>query len=232
MMQLALWPFVFILLILCFLLWQRHFHKVVQPKQAFTFIVSYIGLLAVCAIIVLLLQPGHNVNEEPRAKPVNVLDMPSGTYTLRLLEPHVKKEWEMTLKGDAVKLTVKHNDRFNPTLIPVIVMEDETAAGTVNVKHYETPSVIAGVDVSGHIKLPDVIVEEGEIVVDFSRVHRSYDFRIVDHVFAWKQFTEDGLNGEYYDIHIGDTVIGLKVPKGTAIASDIRHFHIVKLDGS
>ena len=41
MMQLALWPFVFILLILCFFCGSGIFIKIVQPKQAFTFIVSY-----------------------------------------------------------------------------------------------------------------------------------------------------------------------------------------------
>lgn len=227
MMNFFIWPLAGFFLIIFIILYRKNSHKLLKPKRWKYIFAGYLGLLLIFTIVYFIVQPQQQFYETVSAQPPSLAEIVYQDTALDLLQPYERNEWTFELTERSLKLKVEYNGRMIEPLIPVKVIEDESRQ-SIQVVHYETPSLIEQYNVSEYITLPTVEVVDEEVIVNFTNVEHEYEFYAIENVLTLNQFTDISRNNIFYDIHVGEIALVITVPKGTAINSDIRHFHIVK----
>src|SRR5699024_2707513 len=219
MMNTLIIPIVFIILMIMFYLLRKNMHKIMKPGFRTLLLGFYLLFLLTGTIVFFIIQPKINPTNLPVENPPSLLDIVYENGDLNVLEPYIIDEWDIAVEEDTVRLQVHYTGQYMDTYIPVVVREDDDMQEEAHVLHYETPSVMNGIDISNYMLLPEVEVSDSLVAARVEDRVYEHDLHSVQNEAVLKQFAVDKEVGNLFDFGTGETLIVLTVPKGTVVTA-------------
>lgn len=184
-----------------------------------------IGLIAITIAYLTIAQPKLTKNIQYTNTPYlfDLLYAEEDTIG-ELPDEFIKEEWE--LPPEVEQLTLRYQNRLDHMMMfDVIVEEHEGKQGKVVL--YETPTTISGIDVSDHVPLNDINVK-GELITVTGSDYVEVDFLTIKNEMTLAQFLRDStqVNLDYFDVHIGEQVLLVKVPKNMKLNANEDQFYL------
>lgn len=203
-------------------------HKIIKPKMRKFILIIYFGLLLLFTAIFFFVQPKITTTTEQVESPPFLYEMIQQGNQNQVLETYKKDEWDMNVKDGEIRLQVDYSGPYAQMYIPVVVIEDETKDNEAHIVHYETPTVLDGVDLSSYVELPKFEVGNSEITADVTGEIREYSFYSIQNTAVLRQFNLSLREGTFFDLELGEVGLVLTVPKGTTIIADVDQFDVIK----
>ncbi|HZW68738.1 MAG TPA: hypothetical protein VFF20_09055 [Pseudogracilibacillus sp.] len=228
MMNTLIIPIVFIILMIMFYLLRKNMHKIMKPGFRTLLLGFYLLFLLTGTIVFFIIQPKINPTNLPVENPPSLLDIVYENGDLNVLEPYIIDEWDIAVEEDTVRLQVHYTGQYMDTYIPVVVREDDDMQEEAHVLHYETPSVMNGIDISNYMLLPEVEVSDSLVAARVEDRVYEHDLHSVQNEAVLKQFAVDKEVGNLFDFGTGETLIVLTVPKGTVVTANVEQFDIIR----
>src|SRR5699024_5683367 len=138
-------------------------HKIIKPKMRKFVFMIYFGLLLVFTIIFFFVQPNITTMDERVESPPFLYEMIEDGNNNEDLAPYKVNEWDIAVTDEQVRLQVSYTGPYVHMYIPVVFVEDEKKNKEAHIVHYETPTILDGVDISPYVQLPEIEVGDSEI---------------------------------------------------------------------
>lgn len=228
MMNALIVPITFIFLMIMFYLLRKNMHKIMKPGFRNLLLGLYLLFLLTGTIVFFIIQPKINPTNLPVENPPSLLDIVYENGDLSFVEAYIVNEWNMAVEEDTVRLQVHYTGQYMDTYIPVVVREDDAMQEEAHVVHYETPSVLNGIDISEYISLPEVEVSDSLVAAKVEVGDYEHELHSVQNEAVLKQFTPDEEVGNLFDFGTGETLIVMTVPRGTVVTANAEQFDIIR----
>lgn len=228
MINVIVFVVLFILAIIFLYSLRGNMHKIIKPRmRKFVFII-YLGLLLAFTVIFLFVQPQIATPNERAESPPFLYEMVEIENNDAELAPYKVNEWDIAVKDEKIRLQVGYAGPYVHMYIPVVVIEDETKDSEAHIVHYETPTILDGVDISSYVQLPDIEVADSEIIAHVNGEQYEHEFHSIQNTAVLRQFEEKSEDDTFFDIDTGKMALVLTVPKGTTVIADVAQFDIIK----
>lgn len=219
----------FILLITFLYVLRGNMHKIIKPNMRKYVFIIYFSLLLLFTAVFFFVQPNITTMENSVESPPFLYELIETENNKAELELYKVNEWDMTIKDDEIRLQVKYSDSYAHMYIPVVVIEDEAQHNEAHIVHYETPTVLDGVDISMYVNLPNIEVENGGIIAHVTGELHEQEFYSIQNPAVLGQFAPTEANNDtFFDLESGEVGLVVTVPKGTTIIADVDQFDVIK----
>lgn len=203
-------------------------HKIIKPKMRKFVLIIYFGLLLLFTAIFFFVQPNITTTTEHIDSPPFLYEMIQQGNDNQTLVSYKENEWDMAVKDGKIRLKVNYSGPYAHVYIPVVVIEDETKDNEAHIVHYETPTVLDGVDISSYVELPNIGVENSEIIANVTGKLYEHEFYSIQNTVVLRQFEPFLKEDTFLNLDLGEVGLVLTVPKGTTIIADVDQFDVIK----
>lgn len=218
----------FILIIIFLFVLRGNMHKIIKPKMRKFVFVIYFGILLLFTVIFLFVQPNIKVsNERIDSQPI-LYEMIEEGPNKGELAPYKEDEWDIAVKDETIRLQVNYTGSYAHMYIPVVVVEDESKNAEAHIVHYETPTILDGVDISSYVQLPSFEVGNSEIIANVNGNQYEHEFYSIQNSAVLRQFEKTQDNDTFFDMDMGEVALVMTVPKGTTVIADVDQFDVIK----
>lgn len=228
MINLIVFGVLFILFIIFLYILRSNMHKIIKPKmRKFVFII-YLGLLFLFTAIFFFVQPKITTMDERVESPPFLYEMIQYGNNNEELAPYKVNEWDIAVKDEQIRLQVSYTGPYNHMYIPVVVVEDETKDNEAHIVHYETPTILDGVDISSYVHLPSIEVGGSKVIANVDSEIYEHDFHSIQNTALLRQFEKSTKEDTFFHMDTGEVALVMTVPKGTTIIADVDQFDVIK----
>lgn len=228
MINVIIFPIVFILLMITLYMIRKNLHKIIRPNMRRNLLFTYLSLLVVVTIVFLIVQPRIIILEKEVDEQLYVFDLLHETDDFTALEPYKVKEWDIVVEEETIRLQAMHRGYAPNMYIPVVVIEDKEKEKEARIVHYETKSSLNGVDISSYIDLPIIDVKDSHVVAKVSGQMDEHEFRSIQNDAILRQFQQKETEEAFFDLDLGELAIVMTVPTGTAVKADLEQFDVIR----
>src|SRR5699024_7288097 len=147
-----------------------------------------LSLLVVATIVFFIMQPKINMLDVTADNPPSIYDLIYEDGDLTMLESYELHNWDMVIEEETIRLQVHYTGQYVDAYIPVLVIEDESKENEAHITHYETPSILNGIDISEYISLPEIEVGDSLIAAKVIGDIYEHDLHSIENETVLRQF--------------------------------------------
>lgn len=228
----------FIVIMILLFIFSKGLRELLNRKLKMRFMLIYISILVLATGIYFFMQPKFTAHNKVVERDPSMYELLEQWNNVEFPGKYEEKSWEVTLENQTVFLEVdeelfridaeiSYDDEVyyeNHVYIPVLVKQG--AVDTAKVALYETPTTLAGIDISDYVEIPTVDVKENRVIVAPAEASVN-EFYSIRNDMTLYQFSDRSMLDLHYHVNIGEIGLVITLPTGTKVEANPDYFDII-----